>query len=129
MKERSRLELPPNPSRSGQFAGVELARVWEQVRGVTEISEAMETERRGVSPAETQTCADLVVGALRELAGDHSALAWLIDAYADGVTERRDVMRVTGMTASEYHNAHRRMLRLVERLSTHVREIAVTAMV
>ncbi len=94
-----------------------------------EVSEAMETERRGISPAETQTCADLVVAALRELAGDNGALEWLIDAYADGATERRDVMRVTGMTESEYHNAYRRMLRLVERLSTHLRQAAITAMV
>ncbi len=94
----------------------------------SEVSEALAQARPGAGPAETQTCVDIVVAALRELAGDDAALERLIDAYADESTERRDVMRATGMTAHEYHNAYRRMLRLVERLSTDVRAAAITAM-
>lgn len=92
-----------------------------------EVSEALAGERSN-SVEDLTAHVDRTIRELRSLAeGDGDVLA-LLDAYGQGAIDRRDVMRVTGMTAKKYHNAVRRMLRLVERLPTEVRQAAINAL-
>jgi hypothetical protein len=65
---------------------------------------------------------------LRELANDDDAVLRLIDSYRDGITERPAICRVTWLTASAYHNAQRRLNRLVENLLENLRTAAIEAM-
>ena len=52
----------------------------------------------------------------------------LIDLYRQGVTEKRDVCLHAKMKAADYHNAHRRLKRLVEKLPENLRTAAVAEM-
>lgn len=57
---------------------------------------------------------------LRQLATDDHDVLGLLDAFAGGETSKVDVMRVAGLSGVAYHNARRRLARLVTQLSTHV---------
>jgi len=94
----------------------------------SEVSAALDAERTG-SASDLSTHVDETIGALRALAADDSEVLALLDAYGRGAIDRREVMRVTGMASKTYHNAVRRMLRLVERLPAETREAAIRAMV
>ena len=53
---------------------------------------------------------------LRDLAGGDEPVLQLIDCYREGITERRKVCAATGMTKGTFHNADRRLKRLVKNL-------------
>ena len=71
---------------------------------------------------------DDVVAKLYELAGDDSEVVQILDCFASDQIERRDIMRVTGLDRLAYHNARRRLVRLVEQLPNELRERAIRAM-
>jgi hypothetical protein len=79
------------------------------------------TGRRNLCAEEFATC-------LRALAAGDEPVLQLIECYRDGITERRKVCRATGMTAATFHNADRRLHRLVKRLPDHVRADALAGM-
>lgn len=84
-----------------------------------ELSEGMEaiagTEEAASEQGLAATLAEFRAR-LRALAEGDEAVLTLIDCYCEGKTERRDVCRTNRMTSSTYHNARRRLLRLVEKL-------------
>ena len=93
-----------------------------------ELSEAMETASSTSARADLDRYADDFETRLRELAVDDDPVLRLIDCYRDGITERREVCRITKMSTTTYHNAHRRLKRLVENLPDNLRASALTAL-
>jgi hypothetical protein len=65
---------------------------------------------------------------LRALADGDEPVLQLIECYCDGITERRKVCRATGMTTTTFHNADRRLQRLVTNLPEELRMAALGAM-
>jgi hypothetical protein len=89
------------------------------------LSEAMAAVAPPASKPELVEYVDELAVQLRAEAGDDRHVLALIDCYCDGITERRDVCRATRMTARAYHNAHRRLKRLVENLPEPLRRAAL----
>ena len=69
-----------------------------------------------------------VVAKLYELAKDDIEVVQILDCFACDQIDRRDIMRVTGLDRLAYHNARRRLVRLVELLPNDLRERAIRAM-
>ena len=92
----------------------------------TKMSSAMEV-RQGTGPTLARFLDD-VVGKLYELAGDDTEVIQILDCFANDQIERREIMRATGLDRLTYHNARRRLVRLVEHLPNDLREQAVRAM-
>jgi hypothetical protein len=68
----------------------------------------------------------LVVTELRRLAAGDRAATALLEAWADGVVGRSDVMRHTGMSRQEYRMARARLTYLVRELPSSLDEAART---
>ena len=81
--------------------------------------------RAGRSLDAAEAHARIAVDALRRASGNDDLLERLLDAFEHGKTERCDVMEWTGMSAKTYDNVRHRMVRLVSKLPTEIREIAV----
>lgn len=88
------------------------------------LSDAMAAVASPASKPELVEYVDEFAARLRTDAGDDQHVLALIDCYCDGITERREICRDTRMTARAYHNAHRRLKRLVEHLPEHLRRVA-----
>lgn len=66
-----------------------------------------------ITSSSTGACARDTTAELRHLAIGKPLLLQLLDAFECGETLKEDVMRVTGMSATDYHNARRQLARLV----------------
>jgi hypothetical protein len=93
-----------------------------------EMSSALEAERAPGHTGDLGSFVDGVVGTLYMLAADDDEVLRILDCFSEGVIERRDILRATGMTVNTYHNARRRLLALVERLPQNLRDEAIHAM-
>jgi hypothetical protein len=93
-----------------------------------EMSCALAVERSRVDPEQTKTRVDDLMEGLALLATGDDEVLQLLDCYDRQILDRRDVMRVTDMTATTYHNARRRVMRLVEKLPQDVRDAAIESM-
>jgi hypothetical protein len=62
------------------------------------------------------------VEALRRASAGDTTMAQLLDAFEHGKVDRRDVMEWSGMSAKTYNNVRHRLMRLVEKLPTELRE-------
>jgi hypothetical protein len=62
---------------------------------------------------------------LRVLAGQDRSVLEILSAYANGYTEKPDVMNVTGMSSRAYHNARQRLVRLAKKFPVDVRAAAI----
>jgi hypothetical protein len=71
--------------------------------------------------AETVALAAEAMVELRKLASGDRPVLRLLDAFASGATSKADVMRVAKLSSAAYHNAHRRLARLVTQLPIHIR--------
>ncbi len=91
------------------------------------ISEVLEAERESGS-GDLKSHVDDVVEALLLLAGGDDDVVQLLDAYGRGHVDRHSMLRATTLSSTAYHNARRRLLRLVEQLPQHVRDAAIEAM-
>jgi len=60
---------------------------------------------------------DEVIAQVRELAKEDAVVLRMLDAIAEGATEKREIMYLAKMSPKTYHKAHIRLGRLVERLS------------
>jgi len=71
-----------------------------------------------------------VVSTLRSLATsrDDALLLRVLDVYADGATERRDVAAELGITERQYDNARDRLERLITRIPDELRTDAEDVM-
>jgi hypothetical protein len=69
-----------------------------------------------VATPETVARAAEISFALKQLAAGKAPVVRLLDAFASGAITRNDVMRTARMTHAEYHNARRKLARLVEQL-------------
>jgi len=90
----------------------------------TRMSDAMEVGQA----TDLTSYVDDVVARLYELASDDTEVVQILDCFASDQIERRDIMRVTGLDRLAYHNARRRLVRLVEQLPNDLRERAIRAM-
>lgn len=109
--------------RAEQFEHVDVGAVHEE-----DVSNAMAATARSTTGGELDRYADDFERRLRELAaGDEGALA-LIELYRQGATEKREVCMLGKMKAADYHNAHRRLKRLVEKLPENLRTAAIAEM-
>lgn len=109
--------------RAEQFEHVAIGSVHEE-----DVSNAMAATARSTTGGELDRYADDFERRLRDLAaGDDGALA-LIELYRQGVTEKREVCLLAKMKAADYHNAHRRLKRLVEKLPENLRTAAIAEM-
>jgi hypothetical protein len=75
-----------------------------------------------------QEARDEVVAWLRPRCLDKPEVLELLEIYLNGVTEREEVMRDTGMSESTYHNARRRLGRLVQDMPVKLRAAALDAL-
>ena len=66
---------------------------------------------------------------MRKLAAGDDGVLKLMELYREGITEKRDVCRVGQMKAADYHNAHRRLKRLIKKLPENLRIAAIAEMV
>jgi len=109
--------------RAEQFEHVDVGAVHEE-----DVSNAMAATARSTTGGELDRYADDFERRLRDLAaGDEGALA-LIELYRQGATEKREVCMLAKMKAADYHNAHRRLKRLVEKLPENLRTAAIAEM-
>ena len=90
----------------------------------TKMSDAMEVGQA----SDLSSYVDDVVSQLYELARGDTEVVQILDCFAVDQVDRRDIMRATGMDRVTYHNARRRMVRLVEDLPNDLRERALRAM-
>lgn len=90
----------------------------------TRMSEAMEAGH----VADPTSYIEDVVANLYELAKDDLEVVQILDCFGREQIERRDIMRATGLDRLAYHNARRRLVRLVELLPNNLRERAIRAM-
>jgi hypothetical protein len=88
------------------------------------LSDAMAAAAPPASKPELLEYVDRFAAQLRTDACDDRAVLALIDCHREGLVERREICRATRMTARAYHNAHRRLKRLVERLPENLRRAA-----
>ena len=65
---------------------------------------------------------------LREVAAGDVPVLQLIECYGAGITQRQKVCRETGMTTTTFHNADRRLKRLVKKLPAELHAAAVAGM-
>lgn len=93
-----------------------------------EMSVVMEMERASEQAIDLRTYVDGVVGALLSLAAHDEQVVAIVNCFARGLVDRRDVLRHTGMTPAEYHNARRRLLALVSKLPQTLRDEAIRAL-
>jgi hypothetical protein len=93
-----------------------------------EMSDAMEAERTTGDAGDLGRFIDGVVGTLYMLAAEDDDVLRILDCFGEGLVDRRDILRVTSMTVTTYHNARRRLLALVERLPQNLRDQAVHVM-
>lgn len=91
-----------------------------------EMSAVIEGERSG-SVGDLSGFMDGVVGTLYMLAAEDDDVLRILDCFSEGQVERKDILRASGMTATTYHNARRRLLALVERLPHNLRDEAIQA--
>jgi hypothetical protein len=56
---------------------------------------------------------------LRALAADDSLVQRFLDATEQDATTRREIMRIAGLTLTEYHNTRRRLARIVAQLGAN----------
>ncbi len=101
-------------ARLQQFPRLPFDRISERFE--QELSSAMESGASDDDSANLDADVDEAITSLRALAVHDALVQQLLDAYEERATERNQVMHVTGMSAASYHNAHRRMLRLAQRL-------------
>jgi hypothetical protein len=92
------------------------------------MSEAMEMDRAGDRGIDLKGFVDEVIEAMFLLAADDEEVLQVLHCFGNGVVDRRDVMHETGLSSSKFHNARRRMLRIVERLPLDLRDTAIDAM-
>lgn len=92
----------------------------------TKMSVAM--ERQQATDAGLASFIDDVVAKLHQLAGDDAEVIQILSCFANGHVERRDIMRAIGLDRIAYHNARRRLVRLVENLPNDLRDQAIRAM-
>lgn len=93
-----------------------------------EVSAAMAATAAPTTGAHLDRFADDFDRRLRKLAAGDEGVLTLLELYREGITEKRDVCRVAKMKAAEYHNAHRRLKRLVEKLPENLRTAAIEEM-
>lgn len=93
-----------------------------------EMSEAMAVERASEQAVDLRRYVDGVIGTLLMLAAGDELVVKILSCFAEGLVDRREILRHTGMSQTEYHNARRRMLAFVERLPQNLREEAIHAM-
>jgi hypothetical protein len=87
-----------------------------------EMSEAIAAERTCWGVLDVQSYVDRVISALYELATGDKGVVQILDCFGQKLIDRRDLLRVTGMTATTYSNARRRLLGLVKRLPDDLRD-------
>jgi len=90
----------------------------------TRMSDAMEVGQA----SDLSSYVDDVVSQLYELARGDTEVIQILDCFAVDQVDRRDIMRATRMDRVTYHNARRRLVRLVEDLPNDLRERALRAM-
>lgn len=90
----------------------------------TKMSDAMEVGQSN----DLSSYVDDVVAKLYDLARGDTEVTQILDCFAVDQVDRRDIMRVARMDRVTYHNARRRMVRLVEDLPNDLRERALRAM-
>ena len=93
-----------------------------------EMSGAMEAERTTGHSGDLGAVIDGVVGTLYMLATEDDEVLRILDCFGEGVVDRRDILRTTGMSTTTYHNARRRLMAFVERLPQNLRDEAIHAM-
>jgi len=90
----------------------------------TKMSDAMEVGQA----SDLSSYVDDVVSQLYDLARGDAEVVQILDCFAVDQVDRRDIMRATRMDRVTYHNARRRLVRLVEDLPNDLRERALRAM-
>ena len=90
----------------------------------TKMSDAMDI---GQAPDLTSYVDDIVTK-LYELASGDTEIVQILDCFANDQIDRRDIMGATGLDRLAYHNARRRLVRLVENLPNDLRERVIRAM-
>lgn len=93
-----------------------------------DVSDVMAANAAPSSGPELDRYADEFDRRLRKLATGDEAVLTLMELYREGITEKRDVCRIAKMKGADYHNAHRRLKRLVEKLPENLRTAAITEM-
>lgn len=93
-----------------------------------EMSESLAADRACERGVDLRGYVDDVIGALYQLAAGDDAVTKILDCFGQGVLDRRDIVRTTGMPAPTYDTARRRLLKLVESLPQDLRDEAIRAM-
>jgi len=93
-----------------------------------EMSESMAADRASERGVDLRGYVDDVIAALYRLAIDDDTVTKILDCFGDGLVDRRDIIRATGMPTPTYDSARRRLLALVESLPQDLRDEAIRAM-
>ncbi len=93
-----------------------------------DMSESMAADRASERGVDLRGYVDDVIAELYRLAAGDDTLTKILDCFGDGVIDRRDIIRTTGMPAPTYDSARRRLLALVENLPQDLRDEAIRAM-
>lgn len=93
-----------------------------------EMSESMAADRASERGVDLRGYVDEVVAELFRLATGDDTLTKILECFGNGVIDRRDIIRTTGMPAPTYDSARRRLLALVESLPQDLRDEAIRAM-
>jgi hypothetical protein len=93
-----------------------------------EMSESMAADRASERGVDLRGYVDDVIAELYRLAAGDETVIKILDCFGDGVIDRRDIIRATGMPAPTYDSARRRLLALVENLPQDLRDEAIRAM-
>ena len=88
------------------------------------LHDAIEAQHATRASSELADYADEFSRRLVAATGDDPEVLTLIELFREGITERRECCRLGKMTANAYHNARRRLLRLVASLPATLRRAA-----
>ena len=86
--------------------------------GRATISEVDEALLGRASDVDALHSAEVDARELLELAKDDAGVLAIVQARIDGASSKREVIRASGLSSSEYHNARRRLVTYLEQLSS-----------
>lgn len=93
-----------------------------------EMSAALVGERASRSAVDLERHVDDVIAGLHLLAVSDPGVTRILECFSEGLVDRRDILRATGMPAPTYDSARRRLLGFVQHLPHDLREEAIQAM-
>ena len=99
-------------------------RKMQSIENEVSLAQGVHASQGDLTPLLIRSVARAAHAELRRMAGRDRAMNAILDCWADGVTDRADVLDRTALSFEEYRLARRKLAKLVDRLSPELHENA-----